>query len=66
MPWYDGGTSTADTNQMELEIKTDWQTQSRGTNRDEYEIYLSCADDGKGRDITNGQPLKTFDEWLAS
>jgi len=44
-----------------------WQTRYRGTNRDEYETYLALADDGKGGDITRpGQPLKTYEEWLAS
>jgi hypothetical protein len=44
-----------------------WQTPVRGTNEQEYEIYLSCADDGKGGDITRGgAPLKTYEEWLAS
>ena len=43
-----------------------WQTQQRGTNDSEYEIYLACADDGKGNDITTVKPLKTYDEWLAS
>ena len=34
---------------------------------DRYAIYLSCADDGNGGDITRpGQPLKTFEEWLDS
>ena len=43
-----------------------WQTQSRGTNDQEYQIYLSCADNGKGGDITrNGEPLLTYDQWLA-
>jgi hypothetical protein len=43
------------------------QTRYRGSNNAEYEIYLSCADDGKGGDITrNGAPLKTYDEWLNS
>lgn len=33
----------------------------------EYQIYLDCANDGKGGDITNGgAPLKTYDEWLNS
>lgn len=33
----------------------------------EYQIYLACADDGKGGDITRGgAPLKSFDEWLNS
>jgi len=43
-----------------------WQTRARGTNQDEYQIYLDCADDGDGNDITTGEPLKTFDEWLNS
>ena len=44
-----------------------WQTQARGTNDNEYQIYLSCANDGKGGDITRGgAPLKTYDEWLSS
>jgi|TARA_B110000263_G_C15061107_1_gene397477 hypothetical protein len=52
---------------MKLETKSDWQTQARGTNDAEYQIYLACANDGKGGDITrNGAPLKTYDEWIAS
>lgn len=44
-----------------------WQTPVRGTNDQEYQIYLSCANDGKGGDITRGgAPLKSYDEWLAS
>lgn len=44
-----------------------WQTQTRGTNDDEYQIYLACANDGKGGDITRGgAPLKTYEEWLGS
>lgn len=47
--------------------KADWQTQNRGTNDQEYQIYLACADDGRGGDITrNGAPLKTYDEWMES
>ena len=43
------------------------QTKLRGTNDQEYQIYLDGADDGKGGDITrNGAPLKTYDEWLNS
>jgi len=43
-----------------------FQTPVRGSNNQEYQIYLDCANDGKGGDITrNGQPLLTFDEWLA-
>jgi len=51
---------------MELEYKEDCQTQTRGTNKEEYQIYLACADDGKGNDFTTGKPLKTYDEWLNS
>jgi hypothetical protein len=36
---------------------SDWQTQTRGSNKDEYEIYLSCTDD---------TPPKSFDEWLGN
>lgn len=50
----------------ELEVSADWQTKARESDANEYEIYLACADDGNGNDITNGRPLKTFDEWLAS
>jgi hypothetical protein len=47
------------------EYEEGWKTKMRGANRDEYNIYLACADDGKGGDITrNGAPLKTFEEWL--
>jgi len=44
-----------------------WQTRQRGDNDSEYQIYLSCANDGKGGDITrNGAPLLSYDEWLAA
>jgi len=43
------------------------QTRYRGSNDAEYQIYLHCADDGKGGDITRGgAPLKTYEEWLNS
>jgi hypothetical protein len=52
---------------MTLEQSDTWQTQARGTNDSEYQIYLAFADDGKGGDITrNGAPLKTYAEWVAS
>jgi hypothetical protein len=52
---------------MKLEQNDFWQTQARGDNDSEYQIYLSFADDGNGGDITNnGAPLKTYDEWLNS
>ena len=49
-------------------IRDDFQTKVRGTNSEEYDIYLSCADNGCGMDITTGgtQPLKTLNEWLNS
>ena len=48
-----------------MELKEDYQTQTRGTNDDEYQGYLTWANDGKGGDITrNGEPLLTYDEWL--
>ena len=49
-----------------LQVKADWQTQYRGTNSAEYDIYLACADDGHGLDITNGKPIKTYEEWSTS
>ena len=49
---------------MELGYNQEWQTQARGSNDSEYQIYLSCADDGNGIDFTTGKPLKTYDEWL--
>ena len=48
-------------------VRADWSTQARGSNDAEYQIYLSCANDGRGGDITRGgKPLKTYDEWLNS
>jgi len=48
-----------------IEFPQTFQTRLRGTNEDEFEIFLSCADDGSGGDITNGgTPLPTFEEWL--
>lgn len=47
-------------------VRDDFQTKMRGTNDQEYQIYLSSADNGYGIDITTGKPLKTFDEWLNS
>lgn len=50
-----------------LRPNANWQTQSRGSNDDEYQIYLTFANDGKGGDITRGgKPLKTYEEWLNS
>ena len=50
---------------MQLQTLDTWQTQARGTNDQEYQIYLTFANDGKGGDITrNGEPLLSYDEWL--
>lgn len=48
------------------EVRDNFQTKLRGSNDAEYQIYLACADNGKGIDITTGEPLKTYDEWLNS
>jgi hypothetical protein len=36
-----------------------WQTQARGTNDAEYQIYVAAATD-------LGWTIKTYDEWLAT
>jgi hypothetical protein len=51
---------------MKLEQNETWQTQARGDNDAEYQIYLACAVNSKGIDITTGKPPKTYEEWLAS
>ena len=50
----------------DLNYNEDWQTQARGTNSNEYQIYVACCDDGKGNDSDTGRPLKTYDEWINS
>lgn len=46
---------------------SDWQEHTqRGNLEDQYQNYLDFADDGNGMDITTGEPLKSFDEWLNS
>lgn len=37
----------------------DWQTQSRGDNDSEYQIYVACAE-------SLGWKVKTYEEWLNS
>ncbi|EOV5093558.1 hypothetical protein ACOA8Y_003027 [Serratia marcescens] len=59
-------TTTAEGYTMQLEQNANWQTKARGDNDSEYQIYLACADDGKGNEFMTGKPLKTYDEWLAS
>ena len=36
-----------------------WQTQSRGTNQDEYDIYVTNAQ-------ALGWEVKSYDEWLSN
>ncbi len=48
----------------ELKRTRFFQTKTRGTNNGEYQIYLDCADNGKGIDIITGKPLKTFEQWM--
>jgi len=48
------------------EERDGFQTRTRGSNSQEYELYLDLADDGKGNDFTTGKPLKTYEEWLES
>jgi len=40
--------------------------EKKETLEDRYNVYLISANDGNGRDITTGEKLKTFDEWLNS
>jgi hypothetical protein len=42
-----------------LEQAMDWQTQGRGTNGDEYQIYVAAAQ-------SLGWKIKTYDEWINS
>lgn len=41
--------------QPNLEVRANWQTRGRGTNEDEYNIYLAC---------THENPPKTFEQWM--
>ncbi|MGN5969541.1 hypothetical protein [Klebsiella oxytoca] len=50
--------------QQRLETGYTWQTRGRGSNDQEYQIYRSCADDGKGNEFMTGKPLKTYEQWL--
>lgn len=49
----------ADNLKNALEVRTDWQTQARGSNDNEYQIYVACAE-------ALGWTVKTFDEWVGS
>ncbi|HBC9239901.1 TPA: hypothetical protein KE809_003377 [Klebsiella oxytoca] len=52
--------------QQRLETSYTRQTRGRGSNDQEYQIYRSCADDGKGNEFMTGKPLKTYEQWLRS
>lgn len=48
-----------------LSTPAGWHTKVHGSFGDVFKIFLTCADDGKGGDITNGgAPLPTFNEWI--
>ena len=53
-------------NESLLETTYNCRTKLRGSNDEEYQCYLTCADDGKGNDFTTGEPLLTYEEWLAN
>jgi hypothetical protein len=42
-----------------LEVNANWQTQARGTNDAEYQIYIANAE-------SLGWVIKSYDEWLNS
>jgi hypothetical protein len=42
-----------------LQTSDDWQTKARGTNQQEYEIYVANAE-------SLGWDVKSYDEWLNS
>ena len=50
---------------MEIQQNDFWQTQARGTNENEYQLYLDFHIDENGLD-PEGKPAKTFEEWLES
>jgi hypothetical protein len=50
----------------ELQSSNFYQTKVRENNDQEYQIYLSCANDGNGNEVMTGRPLKTYEEWLAA
>ena len=49
-----------------MKLTTEYQEQYTGPLWDRYQIYVHFTSlDAEGKDL-EGQPLKTFDEWLAS
>lgn len=49
-----------------LSPSENWQTKSRGSDKDEYQIYVDCVTGKDGLDITTGKVVKTFNQWLNS
>lgn len=49
-----------------LRMVNEFKLHRRGAYDQEYQIYRACADDGSGQEITTGQPLKTYAQWLNS
>ena len=47
------------TENTELQRKEFFQTKTRGSNEDEYKIYVECAE-------SLGWEVKTFEEWIKS
>ena len=44
---------------MNLEVNENWQTQARGSNDAEYQIYVVNAE-------ALGWPVKSYEEWMQS
>lgn len=44
---------------MKIEVNENWQTQARGDNDSEYQIYAAAAE-------ALGWPVKSYDEWINS
>lgn len=44
---------------VNLTPRADWQTQARGSNDAEYQIYVAAAE-------SLGWEVKSFDEWVGS
>jgi len=51
--------------QPQLVPNANWQTQQRGSDWDEFQIFLHCADDGNGGGSTHGgAPKPAFGGWV--
>ena len=44
---------------MQLTPNPDWQTQARGTDDAEYQVYVAAVQ-------SLGLPVKTYEDWLIS